>query len=67
MKVKDSQRQMIASFSYGTLKKRNASPTADISTEGTTVVESLHKKKKNIILIYLVECFKLISYLCLVF
>ena len=46
---------MIASFSYGTLRKQNASPTTDIGAEGTTVAEPLHKKKKNIILVYLVK------------
>ena len=44
---------MIAS--YGTLWKWIASPTTDIGAEGTTVAEPLHKKKKNIILIYLVK------------
>ena len=42
---------MIAYFSYGTLKKQNASLPTDINTKGTTVVEPFHKKKKNIILI----------------
>ena len=46
---------MIASFSYGTIRKQNTSPTTDISAEGTRVGEPLHKKKKNITIIYLVE------------
>ena len=46
---------MIASISYGTLRKQNTSPTTDIGTDGTTIAEPVHKKKKNIILIYLVE------------
>ena len=65
--MKDSQRQMIASFSYDTLRKRNASPTTDFGDESTTVAEPLYKEKKNTILIYLVECFKVISYLSLIF
>ena len=46
---------MIASFSYGTLTKQNASPASDIGDEETTVAEPLDKKKKNITFIYLVE------------
>ena len=46
---------MIASFSYGTLTKQNASLASDIGDEETTVAEPLDKKKKNIIFIYLVE------------
>ena len=46
---------MVASFSYGTLTKQNASPAFDIADEETTVAEPLDKKNKNIIFIYLVE------------
>ena len=53
--MNESQRQMIASFSYGTLTKQNASSASDIGDEETTVAESLDKKKKNIVFIHLVE------------
>ena len=46
---------MIASFSYGTLRKQNASPTTAIGAKGTTVAEPLYKKKKKIILTYMAE------------
>ena len=45
---------MIAFSSYSTLGKQNTSPTIDIGTESTTVVEPLHKEK-NTVLVYLVE------------
>ena len=37
------------------LTKQNASPASDIGDEETKVAEPLHKKKKNIIFMYLVE------------
>ena len=39
---------MTASISNGTLRKQNASPTADIGAEGTTVAEPLHMKKHHL-------------------
>ena len=32
---------------YGILRKHNASPTTDNSTEGTTALEPLHTKEKT--------------------
>ena len=46
---------MIASLSYGTLTKQNASPASDIGDEETTAAESLDKEKKNVVFIHLVE------------